>query len=512
MTLTKKSEFGDFQTPSFFCDKVVDLLSSKYKLNPSYLIEPTIGKGNFIFAALKKFKSIKEIFGIDLNRKHIEELKRKKINNLFLKIENAFDYKFKKLDFYKKEGQLLCLGNPPWVTNSFLSSHNSDNLPQKNNKVKHADGFSAISGSSNFDIAECVLLNLINQLKERKETYFSFLVKSIVARNIYRYLWSSGLSLSLFDVYHFDSKKVFAVSCDASLVVFKLKEKNEKEIDYAREFSFEKPQKMKRRFGYVHGLFVSDIDTFNKTSFLERHSQRTWRQGIKHDCSKVMELSMKEGRFFNNKGAECDALKENERIFPLVKSSDLKGGIIKKTSHFLIVTQDRINQDTSFLKKDKMLWDYLIENKSDFDKRKSVIYQNRPLFSIFGVGEYSFTKYKIAVSGFYKDPHFTFLDGEKKPIMADDTCYFIGTDDRLSAQLLFCALDSPIVYSFLASISFKDSKRPITKSVLQKIDLIEAIKRNGYDSLADKMKKAFAVDLELKDFISIIEKLRKHEC
>jgi hypothetical protein len=54
--------------------------------------------------------------------------------------------------------QVLIVGNPPWVTNAELSSLNSQNLPEKSN-IKALQGMDAITGRSNFDIGEFVLLN-----------------------------------------------------------------------------------------------------------------------------------------------------------------------------------------------------------------------------------------------------------------------------------------------------------------------------------------------------------------
>ena len=60
------------------------------------------------------------------------------------------------------------------------------------------------------------------------------------------------------------------------------------------------------------------------------------------------------------------------------------------------------------------------------DGRGSSIYRSCPPFSIFGIGEYSFAPWKVAISGFYKRLSFVAvapLDG--KPAMLDDTCYFL---------------------------------------------------------------------------------------
>lgn len=42
---------------------------------------------------------------------------------------------------------------------------------------------------------------------------------------------------------------------------------------------------------------------------------------------------------------------------------------------------------------------------------------------MFGIGDYSFAPYKVALSGFYKKPLFCLLYASK-PVMTDDTAYF----------------------------------------------------------------------------------------
>lgn len=51
-----------------------------------------------------------------------------------------------------------------------------------------------------------------------------------------------------------------------------------------------------------------------------------WRQGVKHDCSKVMELSVDGSVLKNGQGETVDI--EDDIIFPLIKSSMFKMPII----------------------------------------------------------------------------------------------------------------------------------------------------------------------------------------
>ena len=109
------------------------------------------------------------------------------------------------------------------------------------------------------------------------------------------------------------------------------------------------------------------------------------------------------------------------------------------------------------------------------DLRKSSIYKKQPRFSIFGVGEYSFKPYKIAVSGLYKKINFRLLKPYKgKPVMVDDTCYILGFDSLEIAQNTLNILRSKLVTEYISSLVFRDSKRPVNSGILKSVDYEKA--------------------------------------
>ena len=103
---------------------------------------------------------------------------------------------------------------------------------------------------------------------------------------------------------------------------------------------------------------------------------------------------------------------------------------------------------------------------------------------MFGVGDYSYSKYKVGVSGFYKHPLFSLLYSEDgKPVMTDDTSYFICFDDRDLAYVAMLLLNSAKVQRFLESIAFLDAKRPYTKKILDRIDFDKIVDSLTMDEL-----------------------------
>jgi hypothetical protein len=192
---------------------------------------------------------------------------------------------------------------------------------------------------------------------------------------------------------------------------------------------------------------------------------------------------VQDGRCVNGNGEGADV--EDEHVYWLLKSSDLQNFEVNQARKKVIVTQRSLAEDTAHLKTNApKLWEYLVKHREYFEKRKSNIYRNRPSFSMFGIGEYSFAPYKVAVSGLYKEARFALIvPMDSRPVMLDDTCYFLPFDNYLDALFTASLLNSPIVKRFLKSIVFIDAKRPYTKEILMRMDLTGAASRLTFDAL-----------------------------
>ena len=214
-----------------------------------------------------------------------------------------------------------------------------------------------------------------------------------------------------------------------------------------------------------------------------------WRQGVKHDCSKVMELTIRNRKYQNGKNETVNI--EDDIVFPLIKSSMFKTPIIHCFSKFVIVTQKKTREETEHLRYElPKTWEYLNDNIDAFKSRKSSIYHGAPPFSMFGVGDYSYSKYKVGISGFYKYPLFSVLySDDDKPVMTDDTSYFIGFDNYDMAYVAMLLLNSEKVQVFLSSIAFLDAKRPYTKKILDRIDFNKIVNSLTIDELIKTEKK-----------------------
>lgn len=488
--MSGKREYGDYQTPIDFAEKVCRYLKDYLHIAPSAVIEPTCGVGNFLKSSLIFRAS--EYYGIEINPNYCKECETF-INDDKVKIINSDFFAFSSKTLIKDRRQILVIGNPPWVTNSTLSSLGSDNLPIKAN-FKGLKGIDAITGASNFDICEYIILQLINEYRE-SNAVISMLCKTSVARNVFKELKRTDVPFVACDILEFDASKVFGINASACILIIQLSEKIANSPNVCKVYDFESPETIKSQFGYYNGQFYNNLDTsiddFDGKCCFE------WRQGVKHDCSKVMELTLRNGVLQNGKNETVQI--ENNIVFPLIKSSMFKAPIIQSFSKYVIVTQKKPREETEYLKWElPKTWAYLNDNTELFENRKSSIYHGAPPFSMFGVGDYSYAKYKVGISGFYKQPLFSVLySDDDKPVMTDDTSYFICFDNYNMAYVAMLLLNSKKVQRFLTNIAFLDAKRPYTKKVLERIDFDKIVASLTIDDLTETER-----DLNLSDFVT----------
>ncbi len=484
-----KAEYGDFQTPLELTRKLCRRLKTQGVL-PEVLVEPTFGQGHFILAALEIFPTIEHVYGVEIYGPYVDETKeqierffseRKKKNKptIDLHQDDVFFFPFAEIARKHDKDKVLILGNPPWVTNAALSLKESANVPQKTN-FKAVSGIEAITGKGNFDIGESVTLTMLNAFS-RSNGHFAFLVKSIVIRNIVYSQRTRQFPIGKLQQIAIDAKKEFNVSVDASVFYAKLGHKPESLCVVAESLESENVHTL----GWVSDKFVADVEQYKLAQELDGVSPIVWRQGIKHDCSSVMELT-KQGTVYENSLKESVVL-EDDLVYPLLKSSDLKEPVIHETRKQVIVPQQLVGQSTSYIKTDyPRTFSYLLKHREAFERRKSSIYNNKPPFSIFGVGYYSFQPYKVAISGLYKQTEFSLvMPIDCKPVMLDDTCYFLGFDSLPEAVCCLYLLNHPQMQELLCSLIFWESKRVITKDILMRLDYTRLIEKTSLDELAN---------------------------
>ena len=381
--------------------------------------------------------------------------------------------------FAQQPTPILVIGNPPWATTAKLSILRSTNVPEKSNFQQHR-GLDALTGKSNFDIAEWMTLNLLRSLAGLRAT-LAFLLKTAVARRVLAFAWKSGWAISRPAIYLFDAKRYFGISAEGCLLVCETN--GAPSNDECPVYDLAAPAVRVQTIGLRGDTLVADIDMFTRLDRLRNEDESArayrWRSGVKHDCAKVFELKVTPLGLVNGCGQRVDL--EDAYLYPLLKGSDVANQRRHVGERYLIVTQRHPGEETNKISDlAPKTWKYLCAHGDSLDKRASSIYRNRPRFSIFGVGEYTFSPWKVAVCGLYKRLSFSSIGPhEGRPVVLDDTCYFVPCSTAEEAALLAELLNSPMAADFYRAFLFWDAKRPITVELLKRLNLRLLARESG---------------------------------
>ncbi len=506
----RQTEFGDFQTPLDFSRRVCQLLAEQ-GIEPRSVLEPTCGRGSFLVASLEQFSAIGKAVGIEINRDSVEAAR-----SAVAGLRNGNRVEVRQDDFFGMEWPeildslpepILIIGNPPWVTNSELGAICSSNLPVKSNFQNHR-GIEAITGKANFDISEWILTKCLELVRGRRAV-LAMLCKAAVARKVLLQCWKTGRDPGRTDMYIIDSQKLFEAAVNGCLLV----------VDSSvisghsscRIYDSIDGRDPSSVFGYLDGALIANIGSYKRWKHLAGTERYKWRSGIKHDCVRIMEFREEAGGFRNRMGEIVQL--EPLYLYPMLKSSDLanihdvsvttayenphgspdqssplrkkgdKGDLKvhannRTPSRWMLVTQRSVGADTGEIKESApKTWEYLCRHGSLLDRRASAIYKKRPRFSVFGVGDYSFASWKVAVSGLYKKLVFKVVGPFRgRPVVLDDTCYFVACRSKDEAELVARLLNSPIAAEFFSAFVFRDAKRPITAEILRRLDIVALAK------------------------------------
>lgn len=490
----QRIEFGDFQTPSSLAERVCSHLSA-VGFRPASVVEPTCGKGAFVLAALKYFPDADVTLGVEINPSHVATAREriaKQSPNQQVEIRHAdfFDVDWE-AELRSLPRPTLIVGNPPWVTSARVGSLAGSNLPTKSNFLG-LGGMEAKTGKSNFDISEWMTIRLLESA-EHSDVAFALLLKTSVARRVLMYAWSRSIPIASVRLLRIDSAAAFGASADAGVLVFRVGEGDTQRR--CRVSHWDDWNSVRLEFGIRGDTLAADLADYDRTAHLRSHdgnrSGVRWRSGLKHDCAAVMELHKCGGKLLNRLGEVVDV--EQRWVYPLVKGSDLGGRSPRKSrspERFVIVPQQRPGDDTSRLSATApRLWRYLTEHGPYLDRRRSSIYKDRPRFSVFGIGLYTFLPWKVAICGLYKHLRFALVGPRnERPVVLDDTCYHLSFDSEEEAKLVHELLESETARAFFRARVFWDAKRPVTVQLLQQLDLLRLADRLGrsadWDSFA----------------------------
>ncbi|MGD9332907.1 MAG: class I SAM-dependent methyltransferase [Desulfobacterales bacterium] len=463
-------EYGDFQTPPALAAEVASTAAQAFG-RVATVIEPTCGTGTFLKAFSQAGPTVETLVGWEINLAYVAQARKAMAEagraEATVMVQDFFKIDWERID-EKYPPPILFAGNPPWVTSADLGKLCSHNLPEKNNVQGHA-GMAAMTGTSNFDISEWMLIKIAAHIAGSSSA-MAFLVKTAVARKVFLHIARNNLALRSITMRGIDAQKHFSVHVDACLFCARGADQAP-EAHRCLVFPDLSGQTPNQTLGFRQGHLVADIETYDNLADIDAGSELQWRSGVKHDAAKIMELKESDCGLINGlgEGVRLPA----DHLYPMYKSSQIARPNRSRPDRFMLVTQTTVGAETaSIAKGSPATWRYLLTHAAALDARQSRVYQKAPRFAIFGVGPYTFKPWKVAIAGLYKNLHFTKVGPHKgKPVLLDDTCYLLGLDREEEADFILGLLTSDVAQDFIRALVFMDNKRPVTVAILNRISL-----------------------------------------
>jgi hypothetical protein len=496
----ERRALGDWQTPDALAAAVVARVRA-LGIAPASIVEPTCGEGALLAAAARAFPAA-ALHGWDLSPAYVERARARLPSGASLQVADFYALDWPAI-LAALPSPILVLGNPPWVTSATLGALGGDNRPARD--ATGLRGLDARTGKSNFDVSEWMIRALLRALVGRvghagPPATLAMICKSTVARKLVERaaagdVWDpndrAGAARVLPGaIVALDARRHFDASVSASLLVCRVAAAGEAPDARAASLDAGWPvydalapadAPPRTRWSTFDGALSPDAEAAEATATLAGACTPAWRSGLKHDCARVMELTIADpdgagvdGLLLDAGGAPVDL--DPSTVFPLAKGTDVAR---RRTtpSRAVIVPQRALGEDTADLARDApRTFRYLTAHAEALRARKSSVYRGQPEFAIFGVGPYAFAPWKIAVSALHKRLSFVLLGPQRgRPTMLDDTCYFLPFDDEHAARDALAALEGARAQAFYRARIFWDDKRPIRKSVLQRLDLAKLI-------------------------------------
>lgn len=209
----QRIEFGDFQTPEVLCRKVCDILACM-NITPGSILEPTCGTGGFLRASVQAFPNCESILGFEINPEYTKQAQW--IEGVSVECKDFFTTDWSATINTLPE-PILVIGNPPWVTSAAIGVIGGTNVPIKSN-CRGFKGLDALTGKSNFDISEWMLLHLLDQLSGRSAV-LAMLCKTTVARKVLQQAWTRNVQIKKSAIYSMDALEYFGAAVHACLLV-----------------------------------------------------------------------------------------------------------------------------------------------------------------------------------------------------------------------------------------------------------------------------------------------------
>jgi len=218
------------------------------------------------------------------------------------------------------------------------------------------------------------------------------------------------------------------------------------------------------------------------------------RHGVKDDAQDVFSISR-----------EAVADLEAEHVYPYLKSRHVvKYGLFGHELRLVPLGKANEDNEDELRTRYPATYDYLENHREVLENRSSSWLAKGPFYNVFGLGEYTWSDYKVVWCRLGFKPHFAVVstveddDVGEKTVVPGDHCMFVGTDSEREAHYLCALLNSAVYQRSLKGVA-SEGKASLSKTVVSRLELPEWEATKPQQRLADLSMEAHEIVPEHTD-------------
>ena len=535
-------QLGEYYTPRGVAELSVGELDVDNYESDTFL-DPGCGSGVFLATCIEAKREALEddlgpdalvdvitdtVYGIDLNPVAVKSAKLSYLLSLLpvlteadvdrlelpvfltdsLKLTRDDDVRFGGEDLELAVDHLV--GNPPWITWGNLSESVRDAWREK--YVKQLDllphhGVETRLGHANDDISVPFIWVCIHHyLNEGGDASF-VLKRDIMKGPAGRLLRSQRVNsrpVAVRHVHDFNRLRPFGDDVSVHSAIYTLDADGEAEfpipVDSWKKASgkpsFTTAEAMRETLGHEETGMVPVEEDDGSSSWIREDAENRAlgecehdiRHGVKDDATDVYSIDRE----------QLEEL-EHDHIYPYIKSKHVvKYGLFGHALHLVPIKKANEDNETEMKNTCPKTYEYLESNKQALEDRSSTWLEKGTFYNVFGLGEYTWTEYKVVWCRLGFKPHFAVIstvadkDLGEKTVVPGDHFMFISTDDKYEAHFLCGLLNSSIYQRSIKDIA-SEGKSSLSKAVISKLELPEYTETEDSKLLAELSMKAHEI-------------------
>lgn len=192
------------------------------------------------------------------------------------------------------------------------------------------------------------------------------------------------------------------------------------------------------------------------------------RHGVKDDAKSVYSIDR----------AQLEEL-EHDHVYPYLRSKHVvKYGLFGYDLHLVPIRKANEDNESELRRDCPNTYEYLESNRRALDDRSSTWLKQGTFYNVFGVGEYTWSEYKVVWCRLGFKPHFAVVssvddpDLGEKTVVPGDHLMFVSTDSEYEAHFLCGLLNSALYQASITELA-SGGKASLSKAVISELHLPE---------------------------------------